>query len=186
MKTKAAASPRVLCFLCNSDTTESKPKRQRRRETLSVKVRLEEFICDIDNAKEDSDKHFGLFVWPAALVLSRFIAYEAHWLCRDKIILELGCGTGLPSILAGVCGASRVYLTDRPDAVDIHRNVETNIKLNGLETRATFLPLAWGEMHLPKEMMSIFRTVHVILAADCFYHSEGLASPSPLPINATI
>ncbi|KAL4114643.1 hypothetical protein PRIC2_014099 [Phytophthora ramorum] len=185
-----AASQRTLSFVCGScgddaalavpldkaqgavTAVEPKLKRRRLGETSIVDVRLVELIRDLDEANEDNDKHYGLFVWPSALLLSRFVAREVDSLCRDKVVLELGCGTGLPSILAGLCGATKVYLTDRPDAVDVQRNAEANIKLNGLEDRAQFIGLTWGDMLVPDKVLAIFRSVQVILAADCFYQSE--------------
>jgi predicted nicotinamide N-methyase len=185
-----AASQRTLRFVCGSqcDVTkssssatavESALKRQRVDDTFVVGVRLVELIRDLDEANEDNDKHYGLFLWPSALLLSRFVAHDADQLCRGKVVLELGCGTGLPSILAGKCGASKVYLTDRPDAADVQRNAEANIKLNHLENCAKFIPLTWGDVHMSDEMISVFQTVDVVLAADCFYQSEGaLSTPS--------
>ncbi|KAG6972239.1 hypothetical protein JG688_00004075 [Phytophthora aleatoria] len=181
------AAQRTLRFVCGcrnygiesqasyqSVTTDAEPtlKRQRVDESSIVEVHLVEFIRDLDEANEDNNKYYGLFVWPSALLLSRFVAHEASWLCRDKVVLELGCGTGLPSILSGLCGATKVYLTDRPDAGDTQRNAEANITLNGLEGCAEYIPLTWGDMHISDEITSILRTVQVILAADCFYQSE--------------
>lgn len=172
---------RTLCFECDRGgrdaaieaTEEPTLKRARVEEPSVVEVRLVEHIRDLDEANEDNDKHYGLFVWPSALLLSRFVAREADRLCRDKVVLELGCGTGLPSILAALCGATKVYLTDRADAADIQLNAEANIKLNKLEGRAEFIPLTWGDMHISDEVAAIFKTVDVVLAADCFYQSEG-------------
>ncbi|EGZ26856.1 hypothetical protein PHYSODRAFT_257657 [Phytophthora sojae] len=171
---------RTLCFECDRGgrdaaieaTEEPTLKRARVEEPSVVEVRLVEHIRDLDEANEDNDKHYGLFVWPSALLLSRFVAREADRLCRDKVVLELGCGTGLPSILAALCGATKVYLTDRADAADIQLNAEANIKLNKLEGRAEFIPLTWGDMHISDEVAAIFKTVDVVLAADCFYQSE--------------
>ncbi|KAG7394470.1 Methyltransferase-like protein 23 [Phytophthora boehmeriae] len=152
---------------------EPEPKRQRVDDPSAVDVRLVELIRDLDQANDDNDKHYGLFVWPSALLLSRFIACESSWLCHDKVVLELGCGTGLPSILAALCGRpKKVYLTDRPDAVDIRRNAETNIRLNRLEGIAEFLPLSWGDMDISDAMIEVFKSVEIVLAADCFYQSE--------------
>ncbi|OWZ15249.1 hypothetical protein PHMEG_00011143 [Phytophthora megakarya] len=179
-----AALQRTFRFVCGSASgrtvlsddlqtvAEPKTKRQRVDEHAVVEVRLVEFIRNLDEVNEDHDKHYGLFVWPSALLLSRFIAHDTEKLCRDKVVLELGCGTGLPSILAGLCGAAKIYLTDRADAVDIQRNAEANIKLNGLEGRAAFIPLMWGDVHMSDEIISIFRTVDIVFAADCFYQSE--------------
>uniref|UniRef100_A0AAV1U7U5 Uncharacterized protein n=1 Tax=Peronospora matthiolae TaxID=2874970 RepID=A0AAV1U7U5_9STRA len=188
MGTFDTAPPRSIRFLCRSiaiakeildesSTSASsiepiKAKRQRTVETSIVKVRLVELIRDLDEAHEENDKHYGLFVWPSAHLLCRFIASEADTIFRNNVILELGCGTGLPSILAGLCGARKVYLTDRPDAADIKRNAEANIEVNNIQTRADFIPLKWGDMHVSDEVLSIFRTVDIVLAADCFYQSE--------------
>ncbi|RLN76167.1 hypothetical protein BBJ28_00002164 [Nothophytophthora sp. Chile5] len=158
-------------------TSEPKSKRRRVAEASVVEVQLVELIRDLDRANDDNDKHYGLFVWPSALLLARFVAQQASTVCQDKVVLELGCGTGLPSILAGLCGRpAKVLLTDRADAVDIQRNVEANIRLNNLEGLVEFLPLTWGDVHLSDRMMETFRTVGVVLAADCFYQSEGSAS----------
>ncbi|ETN11599.1 hypothetical protein PPTG_10434 [Phytophthora nicotianae INRA-310] len=177
-----AAAQRTLRFVCGVESqascqgvaTDVEPtlKRQRVVDPSIVEVRLVEFIRDLDEANEDNDKHYGLFVWPSALLLSRFITHEASWLCRDKVVLELGCGTGLPSITSALCEAAKVYLTDRPDAGDIQRNAEANITLNGLDGRAEFIPLSWGDMYVSDEIVSIFQAVDVVLAADCFYQSE--------------
>ncbi|CAI5734947.1 unnamed protein product [Hyaloperonospora brassicae] len=183
-----AASLRTIRFNCRSHTTargisddystpasiveSKKVKRQRTVQTSIINVRLVELIRDTDEANEENDKHYGLFVWPSALLLCHFLASEAERLCRDKVVLELGCGTGLPSILAGLCGARKVYLTDRPDAADIRRNAEANITVNNIQSCAEYIPLSWGDMHASDEMLSIFQAVHVVLAADCFYRSE--------------
>ncbi|GMF20791.1 unnamed protein product [Phytophthora lilii] len=163
-----------------SDTGAPEPnlKRPRIAETSIVEVHLVELIRDLEEANEDNDKHYGLFVWPSALLLSQFVAYQAASLCRGKTVLELGCGTGLPSILTALSGASKVYLTDRADADDIKRNAEANIKMNKLEGRAEFISLAWGAMHVSSEIISVLRSVEVILAADCFYQTEGLTAAS--------
>ncbi|TDH69525.1 hypothetical protein CCR75_003949 [Bremia lactucae] len=185
MKNPRAAAHRTLRFVCGSTTAEKesqqksvagiapKLKRQRVNKPLIVEVRLVELIGDISEASDNNDKYYGLFLWTSALLLSRFVAYNSKWLCRDNVVLELGCGTGLPSLLAGLCGALKVYMTDRASAGDVPRNVAANIALNGLEACATYLPLVWGDMHLSEDMMTVFQGVHVVLAADCFYESKA-------------
>lgn len=64
-------------------------------------------------------------------------------------------------------------MTDRSDAIDIQRNVEANIALNGIEGVARFLALDWGHMAVSDSLLRIFETVDVLLAADCFYASQG-------------
>ncbi|KAJ8556719.1 hypothetical protein ON010_g9246 [Phytophthora cinnamomi] len=87
--------------------------------------------------------------------------------------IELGCGIVLPSSLAGLCGATKVYLTDRANFADVQLNAEANIKFNDLQGRAEFIPLTWVNMHVLDDIIAVFKTVKGILAANCFYQSEG-------------
>lgn len=57
--------------------------------------------------------------------------------------------------------------------MDTQRNVETNIRLNGLDGVATFLALDWGDVRDPERAGRVFKTVDLVLAADCFYSSQG-------------
>jgi predicted nicotinamide N-methyase len=74
----------------------------------------------------------GWRVWPAALLLGQFICDYPETV-MGKTVLELGAGLGLPGLLAGKLGASRVCLTDcLPLALNkliksIHANDLTNI-----------------------------------------------------------
>ena len=45
---------------------------------------------------------------------------------RNKNVLELGAGAGLPSLVATILGAQRVVVTDYPDR-DLISNIEHNI-----------------------------------------------------------
>lgn len=70
--------------------------------------------------------------------------------------------------------ALQVYLTDRSDAVDIERNVCANIELNCIGHIAQFMALDWGRVSaVTDSQLAIFATVDVLLAADCFYDSQG-------------
>lgn len=72
-----------------------------------------------------------------------------------------------------VVGVAQVYLTDRSDAADIQRNIEANIALNRIGSTTRFLALDWGRVDVSDKARSLFTTVDVLLAADCFYRSEG-------------
>ena len=49
----------------------------------------------------------GLKVWECSLDLVRFIK-ELPALVEGKVVLEIGCGQGLPGVMALKCGASSV------------------------------------------------------------------------------
>ncbi|ELU37067.1 nicotinamide N-methyltransferase [Rhizoctonia solani AG-1 IA] len=68
--------------------------------------------------------------WNAAIILADFLDLNSMELCRDKAVLELGAGGALPSLVAALCGAHQVVITDYPDAPlldNITRNIDHNI-----------------------------------------------------------
>lgn len=42
----------------------------------------------------------GLAVWPASLLLAQYLSVHPE-ICRDKSVIELGAGCGVPAIAAG-------------------------------------------------------------------------------------
>ena len=81
------------------------------------------------------DYPFGLMIWESALVLSEDIAKRGAAL-RGQRILELGCGVGLPGLIAQRLGA-RVVQTDH-DALALAL-CRHNAALNGVEGIEQFL-----------------------------------------------
>ena len=67
-------------------------------------------------------------IWPAARGLAAHLASEQAKFLSGKTVLELGCGLGLPSLVASKCGARRVVATDmHPDCEEfLRRNCERN------------------------------------------------------------
>ncbi|XP_072332045.1 protein-lysine methyltransferase METTL21C-like [Scyliorhinus torazame] len=121
----------------------------------------------------ESVDHFGAVTWPGAVELCHFL--ENHWTefnLNDKNVIELGAGTGLVSIVAGLLGAY-VTSTDLTCAVG---NLQSNLMRN---TR-------WRSKHQPqvKELVwnadldkSFPQSVHhydYVLAADVVYHHDCL------------
>ncbi|CEL60211.1 Putative nicotinamide N-methyltransferase OS=Cryptococcus neoformans var, neoformans serotype D (strain B-3501A) GN=NNT1 PE=3 SV=1 [Rhizoctonia solani AG-1 IB] len=85
-------------------------------------------------------------LWNAAIVLADFLDLNSSELCRNKAILELGAGGGLPSLVAALCGAHQVVITDYPDAPlldNITRNVEHNIP-SGIRPNVKIQGYVWG------------------------------------------
>ncbi|QRV81393.1 hypothetical protein RhiJN_09408 [Ceratobasidium sp. AG-Ba] len=69
-------------------------------------------------------------LWNASVVLADFLDSHSTDLCTDKSVLELGAGGALPSLVAALCGAQKVVITDYPDAPlveNITHNVDRNI-----------------------------------------------------------
>lgn len=83
--------------------------------------------------------------WPAALILSRYLA-----LCHARSpgcfagldVLELGSGTGIVALaLAVIEPSARIVATDIDDLRPL---IEGNIALNGLEPHVRALELPWS------------------------------------------
>ncbi|OBT42801.1 hypothetical protein VE00_08152 [Pseudogymnoascus sp. WSF 3629] len=114
---------------------------------------------------EDLKGGCGGQLWPAGMVLSKYMLREHKDDLKHATILELGAGGGLVGLaVALACNITApIYITDQINMLPL---MEQNVKLNNLESRVTPLVLNWGEP-LP-EVLSSKPATH-ILAADCVY-----------------
>jgi predicted nicotinamide N-methyase len=109
--------------------------------------------------------------------LARFFEYNAEGLIRGKSCLELGCGTGLVSLVVAFMGG-HVVATDIPDCLseDTFPNVQRNLsrygaESNELEGSIEVKELIWGSTPL-SEFGSSW---DVVFASDVIYRSEHVA-----------
>ncbi|KDQ06252.1 hypothetical protein BOTBODRAFT_60705 [Botryobasidium botryosum FD-172 SS1] len=101
----------------------------------------------------------GGVTWPAGEVLSQYIIRRGS--LRNKTVVELGSGTGLVGLVAGLLEAN-VCITDQQQLLDL---MLVNVALNNLSHNVTALELNWGEP-LPLDLPA---QPDLILAADCVY-----------------
>lgn len=107
-------------------------------------------------------KSTGTSVWPAALVLAKYIVAHKHTFA-GKTVLELGAGTGLSGLLAArYC--DRVWLTDKdPQVLDtLQRSVQLN---TDVQDKVKVEKLVWGtdtRDELPR--------FDVVIASDTLYY----------------
>jgi len=73
-------------------------------------------------------------------------------LFKNKIVLDVGCGTGILSMFAADAGAKHVYGVD---CADIANSAKTIIKENGFEGRITIIKGKLEEITLPVEKVDI-------------------------------
>lgn len=100
-------------------------------------------------------------VWPSAYALCEFIATQPHWL-KNKTVLELAAGLGLPSLLAAQL-AKKVTCSDYvPEAVQL---MQRSIQQNKLETMNAML-IDWN--HLPNDI-----SVDILLLSDINYEPKA-------------
>ncbi|PVG01252.1 hypothetical protein CPB86DRAFT_871288 [Serendipita vermifera] len=115
---------------------------------------------------------WGHHLWNAAKCLANFL--DTHWetLCRNKRILELGAGGGLPALVAAMNQANSVVLTDYPDP-NLVRNLLANVEENltgELLQRTKVTGFIWGSA--PTELL-LDGEFDVILLSDLlFNHSQ--------------
>jgi predicted nicotinamide N-methyase len=99
-------------------------------------------------------------VWPSAYALCEFIATQPHWL-KNKTVLELAAGLGLPSLLAAQL-AMHVTCSDYvPEAVAL---MKESIKKNKQEKIDARL-IDWN--HLPNNF-----SVDILLLSDINYEPQ--------------
>lgn len=101
--------------------------------------------------------------WPAALPLARYLQ-SAEWLVRDRVVVELGVGTGLCALTAAANGASRVIATDvSPLSLEL---TDAAAAAQGLSStvRTMHLDATKDEQPLPPDG-------HVLLLSDLFVTS---------------
>ncbi|XP_055949916.1 histone-arginine methyltransferase METTL23-like isoform X2 [Argiope bruennichi] len=121
--------------------------------------------CALIKVKEVLDPSFGMYVWPCAPVLGKYIWHNRKRL-KDKVIIELGCGTGLISVLAAKCGAYPI-LTDSKKYGPVFKIAEENMKLNNIDCKDFEIQeLTWGYI---TPFIIRNRPIDFILGSDVFY-----------------
>jgi len=126
----------------------------------SINARVHEFV---------TTKSQCIFTWDSAFVLAAYIGANSSDF-QQKTIVELGSGTGLPSLVAALCKAKSCILTERADEPIVLQNLDSNIKMNSVEGICRTMPLSWG----PITDKSILKCLECdyILASDVFYSTE--------------
>ncbi|CAD6566937.1 MAG: nicotinamide n-methyltransferase [Cyphobasidiales sp. Tagirdzhanova-0007] len=119
------------------------------------------------------------------MCLADFLAENAKAYIRDKCVLELGAGGGLPSLVSVLEGASKTVATDFPDA-SLLSNIEMNVFANIPEELRHLIMVegyTWGsrtskllEKAGSNSLLQGRSCFDTILAADLvFNHSQHLA-----------
>ncbi|KAL1931413.1 hypothetical protein VTP01DRAFT_9555 [Rhizomucor pusillus] len=128
--------------------------------------------------EEILDSRYGCYIWPSAVVMAEYI-WHNRTKFSDRVVLEIGAGTSLPSILLskGVSAPPRLILTDIPGILHVIRSC---LLLNGVkeESNSTWIRgLLWGELEGDTGVKSLTASVEqewranidYILGSDTFY-----------------
>jgi predicted nicotinamide N-methyase len=101
--------------------------------------------------------------WPSGIALA---AHLAAYDLRGTRVLEIGCGLGLPSLVAARLGADVVATDWSPDAIAL---LERNASRNGL--RVTAVPADWRDT----DAIGSLGPFDLVVAADVLYEARNAA-----------
>ena len=113
----------------------------------------------------------GTIMWDSAVHTAEMLLADEAWASRLRgaSVCELGCGLGLPALVAHLLGASNVVLTDREMVV---RLVGDGLECNGraLEgCRAVVFPWSDDAAAALREQHFAAAAPDVIIACDCIF-----------------
>lgn len=121
-------------------------------------------------------------IWIAGECLAHYVLDHPETLCPDSArplyVLELGSGTGLVGLVAGLVARqlaanTHTIITDIDALVPL---MAANVELNGLERQVTAATLSWGEplpayltAPAPDSDLRVVDCLDLVVAADCVY-----------------
>jgi predicted nicotinamide N-methyase len=101
-------------------------------------------------------------LWASAIGMSEYLV-ENQLITPEKQVLEIGCGLGLPSIVAGLLGAENIIVSDYfQEALDF---AELNWVKNLPQKKANFLKMDW---RTPPSIRT-----DILLASDVAYEKRA-------------
>lgn len=133
-------------------------------ETISNIEDLFENLLKKDPEHEDiKDERIPYWadLWPSAVALSEYIS-EKKIVFQGLKVLELGCGLGLPGIVAGRLGAKLVLTDYIQEALDLARH---NWSLNNIDS-AEFIRMDWRK---PDTNIN----ADIVIASDIAYEKKS-------------
>lgn len=121
------------------------------------------------------DIEYYNYTWPCAVELSRYLIEQRKTLCGQRV-LEIGCGTALPSAVAARLGII-VVTTDQSTALHVCRNtLEVNNLLSGDSVAVSCF--VWADEKSFSELIAnpvCQNGFDIILCSDCYYDDAVIA-----------
>lgn len=131
----------------------------------SINIKVDVIIKEFFTTKAQN-----IFTWPASYLLASYIVANGRCLFNDKRIVEIGSGTGLPSIVAAsFAQAKSCILTERDDEPKVLNNLNDIITMNNVDTICRTMPLSWGPISDNKLK---YLECDYVFGADVFYLTE--------------
>ncbi|KAG9587896.1 S-adenosyl-L-methionine-dependent methyltransferase, partial [Aureobasidium melanogenum] len=114
--------------------------------------------------EEDLREGCGGMLWPAGMVMAKYLIRQDKDLFKDKTVVELGAGGGLVG-LAVALGFQLDHPLHLTDQIPMLALMQRNIALNNLQDQVKASIYDWGEA-IPE---GIPQNPDIILAAECVY-----------------
>ena len=130
------------------------------RKYFHENVRVEVVETLPDEMDGENINYHGTHLWASAVVLSAVV--HKLGICRDKKVLELGCGCGLPGLVAAQ-EAELVVFTDGFESGLL--SAQKALEINQTVAKTEVKRLKWGD----KEVLQNMNRIDIVLAADCLY-----------------
>merc|ERR1739848_605611 len=147
----------------------------------------------------DSYAHFGIHEEmlkdEVRTLTYRNSMYHNKHLFKNKVVLDVGCGTGILSMFAAKAGAKQVFGVDMSGIVEQAREI---VKKNGFEDKVTLIRGKIEEIQLPVEKVDIIISEwmgyclfyesmldSVLFARDKWLASDGLMFPDRATLYVT-
>ncbi|KAK4713570.1 hypothetical protein R3W88_019477 [Solanum pinnatisectum] len=195
----------------NSGSTSSKMKFEYEDESSNIEVEEDTSMCDpIDDSIVGSDKtsadyyfdsysHFGIHEEMLKDVVRtktyQNVIYKNSFLVKDKVVLDVGAGTGILSLFCAKVGAKHVYAIECSSMADMALEI---VKLNGFSDVITVIKGKVEEIDLPvpkvdiiiSEWMGYFLLYEnmldtVLYARDKWLVKDGLVLPDKASLYLT-
>ena len=123
-----------------------------------------ESLIDEDAFADDEFLPYWAERWPSGIALAEHVSARDD--LRGRRVLEIGCGLGLPSLVAARLGADVVATDWSPDAIAL---LERNASRNGL--RVTAVPADWRDT----DAIVSLGPFDLVVAADVLYEERNAA-----------
>lgn len=111
-------------------------------------------------------------VWDSALVLcnsAKKESFQKMFDFKNKLILELGSGTGICGLFLSALGPNKIILTDKKESLDlIAKNVEHNIKFIPENTQLAIEEFNWGDKQRLKHYKDNYKFDYIV-CSDVIY-----------------
>ena len=113
-------------------------------------------------------------IWDSAYSLSRLmLSKRSQKILKNKVILEVGSGTGICAIFTAMTGVKKVFMTDREQVLELlHLNYSLN-KEKITDCNVITTTLDWN---FPPNFKNIDEKIDFIIASDIIYHGVNFSN----------